>query len=354
MTALIPERDERARVGEAYLRGYYDRFAVAGGLGMCVAAASAAIVDQGSGAGPSLLVIGGLAAVEIAASCTGRARGRCYRLLRGRAYILALPALLALVLARTWPAVDQNAMYFAVAGPIAAVVGVGQTVVEGLGTIVLIGAATAASAATSRADPALAAFQQQITATLGVILSGVALKIVVQCSAMVVIEAAHAPEDPATAEESRVEPTAVVPPLGLARSSEARPLRALAKSAVAELASWRQAIIDLLRSDQARSRVFHILVGFPARELQVILLLHRYSRGQVADYLSISASGVDKAVRRAMDRRINAEGRPIESGSFTRAQLSEGLAHRYRSAVDIEQLSHDVDEEMSRRRERPT
>jgi DNA-binding CsgD family transcriptional regulator len=336
--------DERAQVGEAYFRGCY-WFAVAAALGMCVVAACVAVVDRGPSSGSSLAAVGALAAAEILASYTARNRTRCYEALRGRAHVLAAPAVLAVALAWIWPVVDQNALYFAVAGPIAMIVCVGQNARDGLSAIALIAAATAAAAAFDRADPALSALPQEATATFGVLLSGMLLKIVVQWSATVTQEAAHAPE-PSTANLPSAESAARLESPRDASSTRRGPLSILTAAVAEELVLWRNAIVQLLRSDYARSRAFRVLIGFPARELQVLLLLHRYTNAEVARYLSISVSTVRKTADHARARGLDASGRPVSSEKYTRADLSRELAERYTAAVDVEQLARDVDDTM--------
>jgi hypothetical protein len=331
--------DERAKVGERYFRGCY-RVAVGAMLGMCAIAASTAIVDQGHSAGSSLAIIGALAATEIVASYNKKNRTRCYQALRGRAYLLATPALLAVALAWLWPAVDQNALYFAVAGPIAMIVCVGQGARDGLGGIALIAAGTAAAAAL---DPALSGFQQQTTATFGLLLSGVLLKLVVQWSATVTAEAAYAPEA-AAPDLPPAKPGAALEPLKGARPSARGPLTARATAIAEELASWRDAIVELLRSNRARSRVFRIVIGFPARELQVLLLLHRYTQTDVAQYLSIAVATVRNTAERATARGLDGFGRPVSASTYSRADLSRDLSKQYPTVADIGQLAREVDQ----------
>lgn len=186
---------ERASVGEVYFLACYP-IGILAVIGSCAVAAAVAGVDQGTAATSSLAVIGALAVAAALSGRTATTRRRCYEALRGRGYLLALPALLAIPIARLWPSVDQNALYFAVAGPMAIIVCVAQSAIDGFTGIVLIAAATAVASALDTAHPALGGIQEQSTATLGVILIAMFLKIIVQWGALVTQEAARATESP--------------------------------------------------------------------------------------------------------------------------------------------------------------
>lgn len=342
--------DERAQVGEQYFLDCYP-VAIAAALGLCGVAATVALVDQGPQALGTLAVIGILAVFAIGCSCTPKLRDRCYRALRGQAYVLATPALLAVPLASLWPSVDQNALYFAVAGPIAIIICVAQGPRDGFGAVLLIAAATVAAAALDRAEPGLSSLQQLSTATIGLIVSAVLLKVVVQWSALVVQEGAYslaeappsqAPSPPAQPVEPRTAPVASRPPL-----------TALALAVAEEIAAWMSAIREVLGGANARSRVWSEITGFQARELQVLLLLHVHDAEDVASYLSIKVSTVRNTASRAVSRERQGIVDPEAKASFTQADLSRELAERYPTRAELDADSGAVDTRRAYHREYP-
>jgi DNA-binding CsgD family transcriptional regulator len=328
--------DQRARVGEFYFLSCYP-VAVAAAIGLCGVAAAVAVVDHGTNAAGTLVVIGLLLTIAVGASLTRDLRDACYQALRGRAYLLAAPALLVVPLARLWPAVDQNALYFAVAGPVAIVACVAQGPRDGFTAIVLIPAATAAAAAIDNAEPGLASAQQLSTATLGLLLSAVLVKVIVQWGALIAQEGAHLPASPPPAAPRQIAGPLPAIERPLTPPISARPpLTALALGVAEELALWMQAIRTILGSGKARSLAWREVTGFQARELQVLLLLHVHSDEDVARFLSIKVGTVRNTASRAVNRERQAISDPVVAANFTQADLSQELAEIYPTSSELE------------------
>lgn len=328
--------DQRARVGEFYFLSCYP-VAVAAAAGLCGVAAAVAVVDQGARATGTLAVIGLFLTIAAGASWTRDLRDACYQMLRGRAYLLAAPALLVVPLARLWPAVDQNALYFAVAGPIAVVACVAQGPKDGFSAIALIAAATAVAATIDRAEPGLASAQQLSTATLGLLLSGILIKVVVQWSALIVQEGAHLLASPTLADRRHsTAPMPAVTSPAVPPVAARLPLTALAIHVAEEIALWMQAIKVILGSGKARSLAWREVTGFQARELQVLLLLHVHRDEDVARFLSINVRTVRNTASRAINRERKAIIDPVVAANFTQADLSRELAERYPTSSELE------------------
>jgi DNA-binding CsgD family transcriptional regulator len=331
--AINPE--QRARVGEYYFLACYP-VAVAATVGLCGVAAAVAVVDHGANAVGTLVVIGLLLALAVGASLTRDRRDACYQALRGRAYLLAAPALLVVPLARLWPAVDQNALYFAVAGPVAIIACVAQGPRDGFTAIALIVAGTAAAAAIDSAEPGLASAQQLSTATLGLLLSAVLVKVIVQWGGLIAQEGAHLPESPTPESAHQIAgplPAIEHPTTPVATRT---PLTALAIRVAEELGLWMQAIRTILGSGKSRSLAWREVTGFQARELQVLLLLHRHTDEDVARFLSISVQTVRNTASRAVSRERRGISDPVEAANFTQAALSQELAESYPTASELE------------------
>ncbi len=349
--AINITQEERVAVTEHYYVRCY-LAAVGAAIGLCVVAGVVAYVDEGSFS-PATVATSGAIAVALAAVWNQAG----YRRLRPRPYLLCLPALTAVALARWWPAVDQNALYFAVVGPIALVVSVAQGPREAFVVIAAIALGTCLAAVVDRSDPSLSSAQALVTATVGVLASSWTLKLAVQWNALIAISEAQAPES----RHASPPVTADNPPLAMAtraalplarpeRRLRHPPLTALALDAAHQLAVWMEAIRALVSNPSARRDAWSKITGFHARELEVLLLLDRHNEADVARFLHITI----KTVRNTADRALRRERRnlnPAVQPTITRKELSRELASTYPTVTEIQQLAADLERETARLRD---
>lgn len=324
---------ERVAVTEHYFVRTY-RFTVLSAIVVSALSVLVAGVDEGSVPWATACVCAGFAAAL--ATVSGE---RGYRLLRRRPYLPCLPALVALVTASLWTAVDGNALSFAAAASMAVAIAVAQGPrqlypILALSALAVAGASVAGRNTTPPHTPATFA-----SVAIAGFLTGAFIKFAIHWYGLIVLSEVEAPGADAAA---LIPPPPDEPPALPVVPRGRAPLSALVLDAAHELALWMRAVRDLITSASARRDAWYNATGFHARELQVLLLLQHHPDEDVARYLGISTKTVRNTAARAL-RRERSQLDDASRDQVSRETLSAELASTYPTAEAIERVAGEID-----------
>jgi DNA-binding CsgD family transcriptional regulator len=261
---------ERAAVGEHFFQrccvgGLYATMALAG------CAAIIALTNQRTVPSGTIVV----AAAVIAAAARGLRAGG-YDWLRRHPYALVLVGPLTAA-SSLWPAVDSNAVYFPALAPLMLIASVAQRRRERVAVIVSLAIGTAMAAVLDAGSPELSTASALASATVGVVIVGVLLGVVVdRCARRVLLE-----------------PDTLVP------GPEPAPSGTPPTREHSETQGRRERIDAIGRA--SRDRLVRLrptsLASLTARELQILFLVGEgLDHHDIADHLGISPRTVGKHV----------------------------------------------------------
>ena len=335
MTGPLSDEERVAVTERFYLRCY--GAAARGAAALCLVAILVAYIDRGAfSAATAMAGAGG------AVRTPSAGRRHSPEPARRRPYVACAPALAAVALARWWPAVDQNALYFAVVAPIGLVVCAAQGPRQAAAAVAVVAAATALAAVLDRRDPGVGTAGAVASATFGVLVSGWLLKFAVHWNGLIVLSEARGPGSPPLLEGVSPPWNPVVASLpGATRRLRHPPLTALAVDTAHRVALWMLAVRELIADRRVRREAWSRATGFHARELQVLLLLAHHPEADVARYLRITV----KTVRNTADRALRRERAHLDGEArrgITREGLARELASTYPSAEAIEELAGEL------------
>lgn len=282
---------EQVWVSEGFYGRCY-RVAIGGTLAMCAVAIVLAYVD-GLPHRPATIALSSLLAA--AALAAGGRRG--YEWLRAHPTALALTGPLA-VASAVWPAVDENALYFPVLGPLAIVACVASNRRQAFTVIASLAAGTFLAALLDYRDPTIANPDQLATATIGVLISGTMFVAIADWCAVWVLEEAHDAKRALEEVPAGTRPETEAPP-----PTEAPPSAgALPEVEAATMARWMLAIKSWIVTPLRRGRGLWVeLTGFRGRQLQILILLGGgLDDREIGSFLSLATSTVERYVGEAL------------------------------------------------------
>ncbi|MDQ6804663.1 MAG: hypothetical protein M3065_06785 [Actinomycetota bacterium] len=296
---------ERARLGEGfYYRVYRESLAAIAVLSLGATGLSL-LNPHRAWLGTTLVcaaVGGGVVTVR------SRYSERGYIFLRNHRHVPAMGAVLLAALP-FWPAVDPNAIYFPAIAILGLIVSIAQRRREIAGTAIALAAGSVVSSITSSTSPAAHTPAGFVLPTLGVLVVGVLLALLVEYFArMAMIEPAVAEPDadPGAAGVAGRRPASRITD----QAGDAALPRGVAEPSSKRTADTR--LSELLCS--ARDRAHLHADGYTGREVQIFLLIHEgFTQTEAAGYLRIRPNTVHKmtaAVRRR--RKLSSTNDVIE------------------------------------------